>query len=95
MKALSQPHTHCQCVADIPIPFCSKLVSSLGKLKRRLQQKYELALPGRSHLIRAAVDEAEALAWQTPFPHLFLPDLAEARLAEIVAAREPAFVEVA
>ena len=42
-----------------------------------------------------AVSEAEALAWETPFPHLFLPDFAELRLAEIVAAREPAYARAA
>jgi len=51
--------------------------------------------PGRGHLIRQAVSEAEELAWETPFPHLFLPDFAELRLAEIVGEREPAFAQAA
>ena len=42
-----------------------------------------------------AVAEAEKLAWETPIPHLFLPDFAEARVAEIFAEREPSFAHAA
>lgn len=31
-------------------------------------------------LFRLAVKEAEAIAWQTPFPHLVLPDLMQEKL---------------
>ena len=44
--------------------------------------------PVAGNLIREAVAEAEALAWQTPFPHLFLPDFAELRVAEMSLALE-------
>ncbi|MEA3212892.1 MAG: hypothetical protein QOE70_5949 [Chthoniobacter sp.] len=85
----------CPSALHVPAQFCRELVASLGKLKLRLQEKYERTLPGRDQLVRQAIDEAEALAWQTTFPHLFLPDLAEARLAEIVAALEPPFARAA
>ena len=75
--------------------FCREIVAALGKLKSRLQEKYERAYPGHGQLIRQAVAEAEELAWQTAFPHLFLPDFAEVRLAEMVAAREPALARAA
>ena len=74
---------------------CHKLVAALRELKARLRDKFEIALPGRTQIIRQAIDEAEELAWQTSFPHLFLPDFAELRLAEIVTAREPAFARAA
>jgi hypothetical protein len=35
------------------------------------------AVNGRGHLLELAVNEAEALAWQTEFPSLFFPALAE------------------
>lgn len=69
------------------------LFLALGELKARLFEKYERALPGHRFLIRQAVAEAEALAWQTPFPHLLLPDYAELRVAE--ALSRSSFAEAA
>ena len=57
--------------------FCQKLLVALGHLKVRLQAQYERRFPGERARIREAIEEAERAAWQTPFPHLFLPDLAE------------------
>jgi len=94
MKSKSSS-TNCESAVQASTQFCRKLIFSLGKLKGRLQDKYERAHPGRGQLIRQAVAEAEELAWQTPFPHLFFPDFAEVRLAEIVAAREPALAGAA
>ena len=87
--------SRCQSAIDVPAKFCRKIVAALGKLKSRLHEKYERAYPGHGQLIRQAVAEAEELAWQTAFPHLFLPDFVEVRLAEMVAAREPAFAGAA
>jgi hypothetical protein len=75
--------------------FCRELIDALGKLKARLVARYEQALPSRGQIIRQAVAEAEELAWRTPFPHLFLPDFAEVRLAEIFATPQPAFARAA
>ena len=85
----------CPSNVEIPPHFCENLMSALGKLKARLFSRFEKALPGRGQLIRKAIEEAEELAWQTPFPHLFLPDFAEVRLAEAVATREPDFAHAA
>lgn len=94
MKSTSNPN-RCQSAIAVPAQFCRELVSALGELKSRLREKFERAHPGRSQIIRQAVAEAEELAWETSFPHLFLPDFAEARLAEAVAAREPVFAHAA
>ena len=94
MKTKSKT-SRCQSELQVSTGFCRKLVAALGELKERIQEQYERRLPGRSQLIRQAVAEAEILAWQTPFPHLFLPDFAEVRLAETFAKREPAFAHAA
>ena len=80
---------------DLAPGFCRKLVSALAALKEQLRQKYENVLPGRPGLVREIIAEAEALAWETPFPHLFLPDFAELRLAKVMATLQPAFVRAA
>ena len=80
---------------DTSRQFCRELIAALGKLKDRLLEQYERTLPGRRHLIQQAIADAEEMAWRTPFPHLFLPDFAEVRLAEIIARRESAFARAA
>jgi len=94
MKTESNPDNR-QTATAIPRQFCLELIAAIGKLKGRLHEKFEQSHPDHGHLIRQAVSEAEELAWKTPFPHLFLPDFAEVRLAEIVAAREPAYARAA
>ncbi len=59
-----------------------KLALAIAELKTRLQTRYERHFPGQTAMIRHALEEAESVAWCTPFPHLFLPDLAEARIAQ-------------
>jgi len=62
--------------------FCDKLTLAIADLKERLRARYERHFPGQTALIHRALEEAESVAWCTPFPHLFLPDLAEARIAQ-------------
>lgn len=66
--------------------FCQKLFVALGDLKVRLQAQYERRFPGEGSRIRRAIEEAEAVAWRTPFPHLFLPDLAEEAIVRLAAS---------
>jgi hypothetical protein len=80
--------------ADGPLHFYRELFEAVGELRNRLREKYERALPGHGYLVRKAISEAEDLAWQTPFPHLLLPDYAELRLAEVLA-QEPALTKAA
>jgi hypothetical protein len=80
---------------EVPAGFCGKLVNSLSTLKEQLRGKFERVLPGRGEFVRELIADAEALAWETPFPHLFLPDFAELRLAEVLANQRPAFARAA
>ena len=68
--------------------FYRKMVDTIRDLRDRLLEKYEQTLPGRAYLVRKAVAEAEAMAWQTSFPHLLFPDLVEARVAALARDRE-------
>lgn len=62
-----------------------------GKIHAVIQQTKEnllaasvsSALP--AHLLRLALNEAEALAWDASFPHLWFPLLAEEKTQEIAA----------
>jgi hypothetical protein len=70
--------------------FCQRLAGAIEELTHRLQVQYERAHPDQSELIRHVIAEAETRAWELSFfPHLFLPDLVEARIAELKL--QPAF----
>jgi hypothetical protein len=57
---------------------------ALGNLKQQLQRDYEYAYPELSEVIHLILDEEESHAWDlTVFPHLLLPDLVEAHVAQL------------
>jgi hypothetical protein len=76
----------CTALDDVPSQFCRTLLQAIGKLRTRLRAKYAHLFHGRAESLNRLLAEAEELAWQTPFPHLFLPTLAEERVAEFAAA---------
>jgi hypothetical protein len=76
-------HLQCAKVTDHSPRFCRQLVAAIENLKVRLQQKYTELFPELHRIVARALTEAEELAWETQFPHLLLPDLAEARLADL------------
>jgi len=58
-----------------------KLVQGIERAKQNLAAQFhdKLELPQR--LLRAALNEAEALAWETGYPQLVFPTLAEEKIA--------------
>jgi len=68
-----------------PKPVFLQTVSvAVAQLKHRLQHDYEQAYPDLREIIRLVLDEEEANAWElSPFPHLLLPDLVEAHIANL------------
>jgi hypothetical protein len=63
--------------------YCDRLTMALRDVKLRLQAQYERECPGEAVRIREAIRLAEIAAWQTEFPHLFLPDLVEEAIARL------------
>jgi hypothetical protein len=62
-------------------------------LRRRFACEFEGAIPPA--LIRRALDEAEEVALQTGFPHLFFPELANEQVRRVSAAVSPESVHSA
>jgi hypothetical protein len=60
-----------RCVAS-----CRKLLSQLENVKAQVVAEFRDRVQEHQHLLELAVNEAEALAWQTEFPQLFFPTLA-------------------
>ena len=57
---------------------------AVNQLKQQLQNDYEQAYPELREVIHLVLDEEESRAWNlTVFPHLLLPDLVEAHIANL------------
>src|SRR5205814_7730691 len=64
--------------------FLQTVSAAVTQLKQKLQLDYERVYPGLGEIIHLILDEEEAKAWELSlFPHLFLPDLVEARLINL------------
>jgi len=64
--------------------FIQRVSAAVSELKDHLQQDYERTYPDLGEIIRIVLDEEEAKAWELSFfPHLFLPDMVEAHIANL------------
>ena len=65
-----------------PVRPCRSVVLKSNLLKYRLKRNLATEASGRipDQMLNQAVAEAEALAWTTPYPLLFLPGLAEEKV---------------
>lgn len=52
-------------------------------IKNGLVREFGAAIGGHGQLLASALNEAEALAWQTGYPHLLFPVLAEEKASGI------------
>ena len=64
---------------------CQKIVVQRSRVKTALYAEWRAALTTQERLLQLALNEAEAQAWQTEFPHLVFPVLATEK-AQAVAA---------
>jgi hypothetical protein len=64
--------------------FLQTVSVAMAQLKQQLQQDYEQAYPALREIIHLVLDEEETKAWRlSTFPHLLLPDLVEAHIANL------------
>jgi len=64
--------------------FLQTVSAAVSRLKQRLQNDYEQAYPDLGEIIHLVLDEEESKAWELSlFPHLLLPDLVEAHIANL------------
>jgi hypothetical protein len=54
-----------------------KLDAKIEAAKASIRQEFRPQLAASEHLLDLALNEAEALAWDTGFPHLVFPTLAK------------------
>jgi hypothetical protein len=70
-------------VVGAPPHGCHDIAARSNQLKRRLTTRlaFEAGENMPQHVVKQAATDAEALAWSTPYPLLFLPALLEEKLA--------------
>lgn len=69
-----------QCLAS-----CKKVLGQIDQLKESIVSELRQTLEVPEHLFRLAINEAEALAWQTPYPYLVFPVLAAEKTQQLVS----------
>jgi hypothetical protein len=62
---------------------CRKILAQLENVKAQVVAEFRGQLDGHQRLLELAVNEAEALAWQTDFPELLFPTLATEKAGEV------------
>ena len=55
---------------------CKKLITGIRAARNRVANEFHETLEANGQLVRLALNEAEALAWETDYPHLLFPALA-------------------
>jgi hypothetical protein len=68
---------------ELWIASSTKLIVGIEQAKRDLTADHQFELPER--LLRVALNEAEALAWETEYPQLVFPTLAEEKIEAMSA----------
>ena len=76
-KASGRPERACYGCAS------RELAVQVANIKNGLVREFGTAIGGQSQLLRAALNEAEALAWQTSYPHLLFPVLAAEKASAV------------
>lgn len=56
---------------------CHKIMAQIAQAKKSILEQFKEMVAGYERLLWLALNEAEALAWQTRYPHLVFQDLAE------------------
>lgn len=62
---------------------CAKLVQQIGHAKNNLVAEFQDAFATQQQLLQLAIVEADALAWQTDYPHLLFPALATEKIQRV------------
>jgi hypothetical protein len=65
-----------QTIAGRCVQSCKRLLAGIEQTKNKIANEFQGTLAAHSQLFHLALNEAEALAFQTDYPHLVFPALA-------------------
>ncbi len=88
---IAPPVTPCTAIApNFPASACRRFLRAVSDLRLNLERRYAGSQLQAAALVRTSFAEAESLAWETAFPHLFLPLLAEEKVRLAFAPHDAA-----
>lgn len=64
---------------------CKTLLTGIEQVKTKIANEFQGTLALHGQALQLALNEAEALAWQTDYPHLLFPALALEKVQAAVA----------
>ena len=66
------------------IDSCHWLLNEMGAVRRSIAREFRQTFQLPEHMLRLALNEAEALAWDSGVPQLVFPDLANEKAQALV-----------
>jgi hypothetical protein len=72
-------------VGQVARAACREVADRISRAKASMLAEWSGALRTQQHALRLALNEAEALAWQTMYPHLVFPVLATEKVQAVAA----------
>jgi hypothetical protein len=70
-------------ITDRCVQSCKKLLAGIERTKKSIAAEFREIVESNQKSFQLALNEAEALAWQTEFPQLFFPDLAVEKIQAV------------
>lgn len=64
---------------------CKKILAQIRAAKTNIFAESRATLNGQERILKLALNEAEALAWQTVYPHLLFPSLATEKIQAVAS----------
>jgi hypothetical protein len=70
-------------IANRCVQSCKKLLGEIERAKNKIAAEFREIVETNQKSFQLALNEAEALAWQTEYPQLFFPDLAVEKIKAV------------
>ena len=70
--------------ANVCLVSCRRVLAQIEKTKSAILGEFRGILQAQEQFLRLALNEAEALAWETEYPHLVFPILATEKARAVV-----------
>ncbi len=67
---------------------CRRILAQIEQAKTAVLNEFRGMIEAQEHLLHLALNEAEALAWQSGVPHLVFPTLAKEKAQAVVTWNE-------
>ena len=85
MTDTNERATNQQTITHRCVQSCKKLLAGIEAARNRIANEFHETLEINGQLVQLALNEAEALAWQTAYPHLLFPSLAVEKVQAVAA----------